>query len=384
LQNLGVATSSLGKNLSSQFLPSVTSMMDGLSALITGDESGFALIKTGINDFIGNLANQLPKFLEMGAKIVKNLATAILDNIPVLFESGVSIITELLTSAIGMLPQIATLGHDLLISLANGIANNLPSLVPTIVGVIFKIVDTLTNPETLSNLLSAALAIITQLAWGLIDSIPALIDSVFVLVDNLVDFLTDPANLGKLIGAAIELVIAIGVGIIKAVPKLLVNVGSLLASVSNVFTNYNWADLGKNLVAGFKNGISNAWKSLKTWFKNLFGDLIGVAKKILGIASPSKVFKKLGGWTAEGFGIGFEDVFSDVEDEIQNSLDFGDSDYGITTATSTISSYSNGGRNGNGTQNVNVTVGIDDSANPMGLARALLPFLKIAEKEAYA
>ena len=35
-------------------------------------------------------------------------------------------------------------------------------------------------------------------------------------------------------------------------------------------------------------------------------------------------------------------------------------------------------------QSVELKVGIDDSANAMGLARALLPFLKIAEKEVYA
>lgn len=358
LQNLGVAISSLGRNLSSQFLPSVTSMMDGLSALITGDESGFALIETGINDFIGNLANQLPKFLEMGAKIVENLATAILDNIPVLFESGVSIITELLTGAIGMLPQIVKLGLDLIVSLANGIAENLPELIPTIMDVIFQIVDTLTNPQNLQNLLQAALSIVTQLAWGLVDSIPALIDSVFVLIDNIVDFLTDPANLGKLIGAAIELVIAIGVGLVKAIPKLLANVGALITSVCNAFKNFDWGSLGRNLVDGFKRGIQNAWNNLVKWFKGLFGDLLGIAKKILGISSPSKEFKKIGKFTAEGFGAGFEDEFAHVKDDMEDALNFDDASVGINASIRKVGAGAAGMAYG-GTSIGNININID-------------------------
>jgi hypothetical protein len=69
---------------------------------------------------------------------------------------------------------------------------------------------------------------------------------------------------------------------------------------------------------------------MKKWFKNLFGDLVDIAKKILGIASPSKVFAQLGRWSAEGFGIGFDDEFADVANDIGNSLDFGGYDYEVS------------------------------------------------------
>ena len=353
LQNLGVATSSLGRNLSSQFLPSVTSMMDGLSALITGDESGFALIETGINDFIGNLSNQLPKFLEMGAKIVENLATAILDNIPVLFESGVSIITELLTSAIDMLPQIVALGLDLIVSLASGIAESLPELIPTIIEVMMQIVDTLTDPTTLSNLLNAAVAIIMALANSLLEpkTINRLLDAAIGVVNNLatflmenlspllnaainiimalVNYILEPSNLGKLIQTAVEIVVVIAGALVGAAGEIVKAAGKLILELMKKFKETDWGSLGKNLVSGFKKGIQNAWWNLKTWFRNLFGDLIGIAKRILGIASPSKVFKKLGEFSAEGFGIGWADEFADVTNDIEDSLDFGGYDYEV-------------------------------------------------------
>lgn len=360
LQNLGVATSSLGRNLSSQFLPSVTSMMDGLSALFTGDESGFGLIETGINDFIDNLANELPKFLELGAKIVENLATAILDNIPVLFESGVSIITELLTSAIDMLPQIVKLGLDLIVSLANGIAESLPTLIPTIIDVVLQIVDTLTNPETLSNLLTAALDIVLALVEGLLrpETMTKLFDGIFSLVDNLIEFLLDEENLSKIITSAIQLVIAIGQGLFRARFELMKAAVKLVVSLVEAIFETDWVQIGKDVVAGFKDGIKNAWASLKTWFKNLFGDLIGIAKKILGIASPSKVFKKIGGFTAEGFGAGFEDEFAHVKDDMEDALNFDDASVGINASIRKVGAGAAGGAFG-GTSIGNININID-------------------------
>lgn len=61
-----------------------------------------------------------------------------------------------------------------------------------------------------------------------------------------------------------------------------------------------FVEIGGNIVAGVKEGISKMWENLKTWFSNLFGDLIGIAKKILGIASPAKEFVYIGEMTIEG------------------------------------------------------------------------------------
>lgn len=106
------------------------------------------------------------------------------------------------------------------------------------------------------------------------------------------------------------------------------------------------SDIGKNIIDGIKQGISNAWKNLKEWFSGLFDDLIGIAKKILGIASPSKVFKKLGSFTAEGFGIGFKDEFAHVKDDMEKALKFDDASIGIN-ASIKKSGSENAFRNGN-------------------------------------
>jgi hypothetical protein len=61
---------------------------------------------------------------------------------------------------------------------------------------------------------------------------------------------------------------------------------------------------GSDIVMGLWNGIKDKFKSMLEWFKELTDQLPESIKKILGIASPSKVFKKLGMNTMEGFRFG--------------------------------------------------------------------------------
>lgn len=79
-------------------------------------------------------------------------------------------------------------------------------------------------------------------------------------------------------------------------------------------------EVGKEIVRGVWDGIVG----LKDWLfgkvDGFFGGLVGDVKKTLGIASPSKVFAEIGGNTAEGFGIGFTNVFAGVQKNIVEKI----------------------------------------------------------------
>lgn len=83
-----------------------------------------------------------------------------------------------------------------------------------------------------------------------------------------------------------------------------------------------FSEIGGNIVNGIKNGIANAWDSLTSWVSEKFNALVSSVKSGLGIASPSKVFAKIGGFMADGVGVGWDDEFSDIQKDINKSLDF--------------------------------------------------------------
>ena len=305
--------------------PLITAATDMVNAVIE-------VVPDLLNTVVDAIVKNAPAMITAAVSLVQSLIEGIQDNYQILVDGAIQIVTQLATGILNMLPQIIALGLDLIVSLANGIAESLPELIPTIVDVILQIVDTLTSPEQLTTILNAALTLITELAYGLMDAIPQLVGACFTIIENLVDFLIDPTNIGMLLKAALDIIIAIGTGLISSIPRLIEYWKKVPQSIIDNFKNTDWGKLGTDLVDGFKNGISRAWTNLKKWFKDLFGDLIGIAKKILGIASPSKVFKKIGGFTAEGFGAGFEDEFANVRDDMEKALTFDDASIGINAS----------------------------------------------------
>ena len=65
-------------------------------------------------------------------------------------------------------------------------------------------------------------------------------------------------------------------------------------------------NIGSNIIQGIVNGITGAAGRVKDAIGNAIGGAVDFAKHILGIASPSKVFKRFGYYTMEGMRLGIE------------------------------------------------------------------------------
>lgn len=79
--------------------------------------------------------------------------------------------------------------------------------------------------------------------------------------------------------------------------------------IKSVFSDAasTFLSIGRNIVNGIKNGISNAWSSLVSWVKSKFSGLIDSVLGIFGIHSPSRVFAEIGDQVMQGFAVGIED-----------------------------------------------------------------------------
>lgn len=286
-----------------------------------------AILPDLLNTVVESVIQNAPVLITAGLAVVTSLIDGIRNNYQVIIDGAITIMKQLITGILGMLPQIMMLGMDLLIALADGVTEMLSDeqFIQSIVDIVLQIVDVLTKPETITNILNAATTLIVALAKGLILALPQLL---------------------------------------AKVPEILRNLGSAFSSFLQPVI-----DIGKNIVDGIKRGISNAWNNLVQWFSKLFDDIIGIAKRILGIASPSKVFKKIGGFTAEGFGLGFEKEFAHVKDDMEDALSFDDASFGIDSSIRTISGGSLSG--GTSIGNVNITVNGAKYTNEQSLAEAI-------------
>lgn len=75
-----------------------------------------------------------------------------------------------------------------------------------------------------------------------------------------------------------------------------------LASIPDKVTS-----IGSNIIKGMVNGVTSAAGSLIDSVKGAVDDAINAAKNLLGIHSPSRVFRKIGQYTMQGAALGVDD-----------------------------------------------------------------------------
>ena len=332
-------------------------------------EATTSLIGTVSEQLPAILGTVLPSLVEGATNLVTGLMAALPSVLSVLADVAPTVINTLVPALIELLPQITQTGIDVIVSLAQGIAE----LIPAATDAIIEIVEVLTSPDNLGNLIDAALAIILALVDGLVDATPKLIAAVPDVIANLVTAII--ANMPKILEAGVEITMALADGLIKALPELIAAIPNLILgivqgiidnlpeiimagpkiiaalatglieaipdivmvipqlirSIVDTFLSFDWGSIGKNIVEGIKNGFVNMWNSFKQTVENVFTGLVDGVKSFLGIASPSKVFAGIGGYMAEGLGQGFDKEFSNVKRGIQSQLDFGTMTFGMSS-----------------------------------------------------
>ena len=286
----------VGENI----MPEVERILVGIGEMVT------TMLPEVINMIPDLINSVLPGIIESASGLVTTLCTAIVDNAPTLIDSALQLILTLTNAILENLPMIIECGFQAILQLALGIAEALPTLIPTIVEVILTIVTYLI--ENIDLLVDAAIAIITGLAEGLINALPVLIEKAPEIIEKLVIALVN--NVPKLLEAAVKVIETLATGLITNVPKLLAKIPQIMTSLKNGFLNLcsGFADVGKNIIDGLWNGIQSGWNWLTDKVSSLAKGLLDAAKSALGIASPSKEFRKIGEFCVAGFNDGIDDL----------------------------------------------------------------------------
>ena len=198
-------------------------------------------------------------------------------------------ITNMLNSITSKLPEFIKKGADMVLNLASGIAQALPQLIVKGLNAITTFIQGLGSGD--GQLISKAFDIVVKLAGGLIKNLP------------------------QILSAGVKLILALLQGITSAFGTLLGKVGALAKKIPTAIKSGlgNLTSIGKNLITGLWNGIKSAFDSTIAKVKALASKLPSAVKKVLGIHSPSRVFAEIGMYTGEGFALGIERSYRQVQ-----------------------------------------------------------------------
>lgn len=214
LQNLQWAIQGLSRGTFAEFLPAVVDMMDGLTAIFSGDsESGIGLITKGVDEFTAQLSETIPKVMDIGSQILLGLIQSISTNLPKMMDSAVDTVMTFIQGLVSMLPSIIDSGIKIIVSLIKGIGQSLPTLIPAVVEAILTIVQTII--DNIDLLTDGVLEFMKGFSEGITKAIPVIVKALPELIHGIVD------GLLKSIPELIDAVLEITMGVVEALPEII-------------------------------------------------------------------------------------------------------------------------------------------------------------------
>jgi TP901 family phage tail tape measure protein len=252
--------------------------VDGLAGGVAGFGEKFRpifdTVLVNLTNFVVTLLDQLvillPKLLALGVELLKSLITGIVDSLPLLFESAITIMFAFIEAVWEMLPSILESGIEILLSLIDGIFKALPHLFKALADLFFKAVGFLLKIIMDGSLIRLG----GQIIWGLIRGIGALG--------------------GGLLGSLGE-------------------IGNTIIGYFAGAGKWLW-DAGKNMIKGLFDGVGSMRTKINEWMlEKLPGWLKEPFKFAMGIESPSRVFADYGHMMGQGLINGMADMQRGVE-----------------------------------------------------------------------
>lgn len=302
--------------------------------------------------FSENIRENAGQMVDAGLELVMQLAQGVINSIPML----IAYIPQIVTNIAGIIndnaPKLLTTGLEIIGMLASGLIQAIPALIANIPQIIQAIVAVFSafNWWQLGNLI----------VNGVRAGAPALGNALKSLAQNAIDAFKSInwASAGSAACSFIRNAVSGAAGLIAnalrsigtqgmnafrsinwaSVGRAAVNfiknaisgaAGLVVSGLRAVgtrgmqaFTGINWASVGKQIINGIVRGISGAASALFNALRNLASSALDSAKRFLGIASPSKLFRdSVGKWIPEGIAVGITTNADSVQESIDKLID---------------------------------------------------------------
>lgn len=259
LQDLQTSFQGVSRGLISQFLPGVSTVMEGLTDIIAGGD-GEAKVQEGVDNIIDTVGTVGPKLFGVIGTVGSGIISAIGQNLPTITQAIANGALSMVTGMVSALPSFISATGTIISTIITSIGSAAPQL------------------------LSAGLQMVSELGQGLVNGIPQMVGFALSMVTGLVSFIT--ANAGQLIAAGADLVINLGKGLLNSIPVILAYIPQLVSAIWTNITTTDWVGLGttvmNNLLNGLEETLPKIVEAIKTLAKNAIAGFKSVDWKATG------------------------------------------------------------------------------------------------------
>ena len=318
----------------------LTNVMNAVMEIAPDILSGIPkLISNILPTLVTSILSMVNPLLNAVTDMIKSVLTMVIENKESLVTTVVTIINDIVSFITENLPTIIEAGITILLALVEGIIESLPNIIESTMTLLDTIINTII--DNLDEIIELAIDLVVTLAIGIIDALPKLIKMIPTIIVKIVEALTKPEMLLKLIKAALTLILELGKGLIEAIPELLKLaprlIKELVESFKTTIKETDWGKLGTDMVKGILDGLVNIGNYLSNKVNEVKDKVTEKFKKVFGIASPSKLFKKeIGTNLALGISEGFVDEMGKVTGEMTNAIPMDQLIYDYKSALSSL------------------------------------------------
>lgn len=290
----------------SGLIDSFKMLISALPDLISG--LGDALIL-----LIQKLRELLPDFILLVGDIISGILTLIRDKVPEYVATGLLVLVSFLDGIRKNIGLIVVLVAEIIVNFLNALSNSIPKIVQAGKNLIIKLIEGISELAYLMGI--SGLYILIKFVEGISKGAQLLIEAGVNLIIDLIKGIGNSAI--KIVDAATETVKAFCKEISENTVEL-ANAG--LQMILDILTGLTEAvkdkapkireqgiELAAAIIDGMTFGISSKIGDVGKKLGEGLSSVIDIGKGILGISSPSKVFKQIGKDVMSGFAIGISD-----------------------------------------------------------------------------
>lgn len=239
------------------------------STTLTGS---FGMVKASVQDFLGALSTG--------------------DGVWRTFKNTISSLGTFIGG--NLLPMIGNIGSSIVSILTNSF-NNMPGILDAVQKFATQIAS------QAPQFIKSGFAMLNKLADGIVSALPVMIAKIPTIISTFANIIND--NGPTILMCGLKLIAKLALGIIQAIPTLIVNIPKIITAIVDVWSAFNWINLGKMAITGLGNGI-----------KALFGFLKGTGKEaldtvLINILMLPERLRALGGKGISGLVSGIKSLF---------------------------------------------------------------------------
>lgn len=246
-------------------------MTDTMAYKLDGVKTNAQNLGTALFDAV---SGRLGEAVTLAGGYLQTLSESVQQNgIAGLAEGLAAVFTDLTTN-VG--PQLLQNGIDLLGKLGEGLVTGIPQLLAQALPVAASLASGLR--ENAGQLVDAGIQFILNLATGLMNGLPTMIAYLPGIVSDIAGIIND--NAPKLLTAGVQLIITLAAGLLNAIPALLANSVQIVQAVVDVWTAFNWPDLGGKVIKLMGSGIKNMAGFVSSSVKGMMEQPIAYLKSL--------------------------------------------------------------------------------------------------------